>query len=240
MIGTGRSSQDSQAKLRRICYAICWYLERWKRLVLSVDRGEMGRLSSEVGPVCRGRDNGWSDFETYVDGGGVRRYSGVWRAGTDGHYLWVGVDWNNFQAKWTQLSNQGLRLTVLRTYVDGNTVRYAGVWRAGTDGHYLWAGVDWNNFNAKWEELSKQNLRLVSFDTCVVGGKRVCTAEPGAPDPTVTTCGWGWTGITSRPSGKSCGGPRSPPDGSTHVYGRLQHALRRSVAGRVRPLLPLG
>ena len=113
------------------------------------------------------------DFETYVDGGGVRRYSGAWRAGTDAHYLWVGVDWSNFQAKWNQLSNQGLRLTVLRTYVDGNTVRYAGVWRAGTDAHYLWAGVDWNNFNAKWEELSKENLRLVSFDTCITGGKRV-------------------------------------------------------------------
>jgi hypothetical protein len=113
------------------------------------------------------------DFETYVDGNGVRRYAGVWRAGTDAHYLWVGVDWNNFQTKWNQLSAQGLRLTVLRTYVDGNTVHYAGVWRAGTDAHYLWAGVDWNNFQAKWSDLSHQNLRLVSFDTCVVNGQRV-------------------------------------------------------------------
>src|SRR5712691_7781209 len=30
------------------------------------------------------------DLETYVDGGGVRRYAGVWRAGTDPHYLWAG------------------------------------------------------------------------------------------------------------------------------------------------------
>jgi hypothetical protein len=142
------------------------------------------------------------DLETYVDGNGVRLYSGVWRAGIDAHYLWVGVDWNSFQAKWKQLSNQGLRSTVLRTYVDGNTVRYAGVWRAGTDGHYLWAGVDWNNFNAKWEELSKQNLRLVSFDTCVTGGKRVYSGAWRAGSDGIT-CGWGWTGKTSRPSGKS-------------------------------------
>lgn len=113
------------------------------------------------------------DFETYLDGDGMRRYSGVWRAGNDAHYLWVGVDWNNFQSKWAQLSAQGLRLTVLRTYVDGLTVRYAGVWRAGTDGHYLWAGVDWNNFQTKWQELSNAGLRLVSLDTCVVNGQRL-------------------------------------------------------------------
>jgi hypothetical protein len=32
------------------------------------------------------------DFETYLDGNGIRRYAGVWRAGTDAHYLWAGVD----------------------------------------------------------------------------------------------------------------------------------------------------
>ncbi len=113
------------------------------------------------------------DFETWLDGGGVRRYAGVWRTGTDAHYLWVGVDWPNFEAKWKELTAAGLRLTVLRTWTDGAIVRYAGVWRAGTDAHYLWAGVDWANCNAKWKELSAQNLRLVSFDTCLVGGNRV-------------------------------------------------------------------
>jgi hypothetical protein len=113
------------------------------------------------------------DLETYLDGGGVRRYAGVWRAGIDAHYLWVGVDWNSFQAKWNQLSGRNLRLTVLRTWTEGNAVRYAGVWRAGTDAHFLWAGVDWNAFEAKWEELGKQGLRLISFDTCVSNGKRL-------------------------------------------------------------------
>jgi hypothetical protein len=134
------------------------------------------------------------DFETYVDGNGVRRYSGVWRAGADAHYLWVGVDWKSFQAKWNSLSAQGLRLSVLRTYVDGGAVRYAGVWRAGSDAHYLWAGVDWNNFQAKWEELGKQNLRLVSFDTCVVGGKRVYSgAWRAGSDAHYLWVGVGWS-----------------------------------------------
>lgn len=26
-------------------------------------------------------------------------FAGVWRAGNDPYYLWVGVDWNNFNAK---------------------------------------------------------------------------------------------------------------------------------------------
>jgi hypothetical protein len=52
---------------------------------------------------------------------GEHLYAGVWRAGSDAHYLWAGVDWNNFQAKWNELSNQNLRLTKLKTYVE--TVR---------------------------------------------------------------------------------------------------------------------
>jgi len=40
-------------------------------------------------------------------------YAGVWRAGSGGHYLWVGASWENFRAKWQELSAQGLRLTNL-------------------------------------------------------------------------------------------------------------------------------
>ena len=46
-------------------------------------------------------------------------FVGVWRAGDDAHYLWQGVDWSSFHAKWNELSGQGLRLTDVTTYVDG-------------------------------------------------------------------------------------------------------------------------
>ncbi|HEY7200698.1 MAG TPA: hypothetical protein VIC57_10820 [Candidatus Dormibacteraeota bacterium] len=98
-------------------------------------------------------------------------YIGAWRAGTDGHYLWQGADWNSFQAKWQELSGQGYRLTRITTFGSGGQRRWAGVWRAGSDGHYLWVGADWNGFTAKWSELSGQGLRLVDVKPYVEGGQ---------------------------------------------------------------------
>ncbi|HZT33997.1 MAG TPA: hypothetical protein VFA33_29165 [Bryobacteraceae bacterium] len=96
-------------------------------------------------------------------------YAGVWRHGTDPYYFWVS-DWNSFQSKWQQLSNQNLRLVDLKVYPSGGTTMFGGVWRAGSDAHYLWVGVDWNNFQAKWQELSKQNLRLIDIQVYNEGG----------------------------------------------------------------------
>jgi len=96
-------------------------------------------------------------------------YAGVWRAGSDPHYLWVS-DWNSFKAKWEELSKQNLRLVDLRVYPEGGVTKFGGAWRAGSDAHYLWVGVDWNNFKAKWEELSKQNLRLIDLEVYTEGG----------------------------------------------------------------------
>jgi len=43
-------------------------------------------------------------------------FAGVWRAGSDAHFLWAGVDWENFTAKWNELAKQNLRLIRLTTY----------------------------------------------------------------------------------------------------------------------------
>jgi hypothetical protein len=91
-------------------------------------------------------------------------YAGVWRAGTDAHFLWAGTSWANFEAKWKEVSQQNLRLVDLKVSTVGGSTRYSGVWRAGSDPHYLWVGVDWPSFNAKWEELSAQNLRLTNLE----------------------------------------------------------------------------
>ncbi|MET0218217.1 MAG: hypothetical protein ABW205_09875 [Burkholderiales bacterium] len=90
-------------------------------------------------------------------------FAGVLREGTDAHALWVGDDWDGFKAKWKQLSDDGLRLIDLETYVEGSTRKYAGVFRAGTDAHALWVGDDWDGFRAKWKELSGGGLRLVNI-----------------------------------------------------------------------------
>ena len=100
------------------------------------------------------------------------RYLGVFRAGTDAHALWIGDDWDGFKAKWKELSDDGLRLIDLETYIVGSKRKYAGVFRAGTDAHALWVGDDWEGFKAKWKELSDDGLRLIDLETYVVGSKR--------------------------------------------------------------------
>src|SRR5215217_438923 len=83
-------------------------------------------------------------------------YSGVWRGGSEGHYLWANAGWDNFKAKWQELSGAGLRLVDVETYQGNGPRLWAGAWRAGTDAHYLWVNAPWDNFKAKWQELSGQ------------------------------------------------------------------------------------
>lgn len=99
-------------------------------------------------------------------------YTGVWEEGTDDYFLWSGVEWSNFEAKWDELAKKNLRLVDIETYMDGSKRKYTGVWREGKDGHYLWAGVEWAAFETKWEELSKKNLRLIDIETYMDGNKR--------------------------------------------------------------------
>jgi hypothetical protein len=100
---------------------------------------------------------------------GQNLYSGVWEGGTDGYYLWVDADTPHFQAKWTQLAQQNLRLVSLSHY----NGLWAGAWRSGTDGYYLWQDADQSHFMAKWSQLASQNLRLVDFDVYTVNGQQL-------------------------------------------------------------------
>lgn len=99
-------------------------------------------------------------------------YSGVWRAGSDAHYLWANASWASFQAKWQELNSQNLRLVDLNINVVGSEPRFTGVWRAGTGAHYLWVNASWDSFRAKWQELAAQNLRLTVLKVYSVGGQR--------------------------------------------------------------------
>ncbi|MDQ4132449.1 MAG: hypothetical protein M3179_04395 [Actinomycetota bacterium] len=95
-------------------------------------------------------------------------YSGVFRAGTGPYALWV-AQWASFEAKWKELSGQGLRLTSLSTLSEGSQPTYAGTFAAGTDAHALWV-AQWPSFEAKWKDLSGQGLRLTSLTAYVHGG----------------------------------------------------------------------
>jgi hypothetical protein len=49
------------------------------------------------------------DMEVYMSGS-ERLYIGVWRGGSDSHYLWSGVDWENFVSKWAENGQNDLQL----------------------------------------------------------------------------------------------------------------------------------
>jgi CubicO group peptidase (beta-lactamase class C family) len=99
--------------------------------------------------------------------GGIRKYIGVWRAGSDGYYLWNGVDWNGFVAKWQELAPQGLRLVDMCSYVEDGTRKYLGVWRGGSDGYALYGGLSWEDFVAQWQSLGQENERLIRIERYV-------------------------------------------------------------------------
>ena len=44
---------------------------------------------------------------------GMRKWAGVWRAGTDPYELWWGPDLENFLGQWDQSSKVGLRLVAI-------------------------------------------------------------------------------------------------------------------------------
>lgn len=101
----------------------------------------------------------------------VNSYTGVWRAGSDNHYLWANANWNSFRSKWDELSREDLRLADMNIHQVAGELRYTGVWRAGSGRHYLWVNTSWDNFRAKWQELAQQNLRLTVLKVNVVNGQ---------------------------------------------------------------------
>src|SRR5690606_26736617 len=83
-------------------------------------------------------------------------YTGVWRTGTKGYYLWSGVSWADFNKKWAELGKKSLRLINIKTYTVGGKRLFGGIWEEGTDGYVLTpAGLDWQAFAKFWDEHSK-------------------------------------------------------------------------------------
>lgn len=112
------------------------------------------------------------------------RYTGVWRAGNDKHYLWVNASWPNFVAKWQQLGGQNLRLTDFEISKRGSGYVYSGVWREGNDPYYLWVNASWSSFVNRWQQLAQQNLRLIDIEIKQIGSAwRYSGVWRGGNDP---------------------------------------------------------
>jgi len=100
-----------------------------------------------------------------------QRYSGIWRAGSDKHALWVNASWSSFIDKWKTWSGQGLRLEDMKITAVGNTRRYHGVWREGSGGYALWVNANWSDFSKKWQEWGRRGLRLVDLEIVPTNGQ---------------------------------------------------------------------
>ncbi|WP_377643524.1 M23 family metallopeptidase [Oryzobacter terrae] len=98
-----------------------------------------------------------------------RAYTGVFREGSGRHALWV-AEWAGFEAKWKELSRDGLRLHSVSVSVVDGVAQYSGTYREGSGGHALWVS-EWPSFEAKWQELSAAGLRLSSVAVFVEGGR---------------------------------------------------------------------
>jgi len=68
----------------------------WKRPVLSLGL-RLGQLQGEVGGALQTEPEACGPEG--LPEAGRRNLWRIWRSGSDGHYLWVGVDWNNFKSK---------------------------------------------------------------------------------------------------------------------------------------------
>ncbi|MFH8252686.1 hypothetical protein ACH3VR_20125 [Microbacterium sp. B2969] len=120
----------------------------------------------------------------------ARAYTGIFLPGNDGHALWA-AGWDSFEAKWKELSKNGLRLHSISVSVENDVPQFIGTYRAGSGGHALWVS-NWASFEAKWKELSKQGLRLVSIAVYEVKGTAMYAGAflPGNDGFALWVAGW--------------------------------------------------
>jgi len=119
-------------------------------------------------------DLGWvaSDFETYTDSSGVRRWDGVFKKQTGGAAMWRGFDHDGFTTKVSEMTAAGYRLMDLETYEQGGTRRWAGLFEPSSAGMMLERNLTTSAFNTKWTELSGAGYRLMDVETYLVDGQR--------------------------------------------------------------------
>jgi CubicO group peptidase (beta-lactamase class C family) len=113
-----------------------------------------------------------TDLEAWTDDDGVRRWDGVFTAGTGDHALWRNFNQTDFKTKWDEMTAQGMHLIDLETYESNGTRLWAGVFREASGGSALWRNFNTADFNAKWQEMSDAGYRLIDLETYVDGSTR--------------------------------------------------------------------
>lgn len=150
---------------------ITTYLSGGKRHYVGVFRAGNGNagLWSHTGfsafanqrEIAKGLGLRLIDMESFDIGNGQRQFVGVYREGTDNHALWRSNSWAAFTSKWDELSDNGLRLIDVDSFVEDGVRNYVGVFRAGTGGYALEAVKSYQTLYQSAEKYATKGLRLV-------------------------------------------------------------------------------
>jgi len=101
------------------------------------------------------------DFDIEL-AGVTRWYTGVWLGSPVKQQLLHGLTWNEFEAKWKDLSEkQGYRLSKAQVFYSDGALRYAGLFEAGSGAYAFYSTSDWNQFMTIYK---KQSIALVDFN----------------------------------------------------------------------------
>lgn len=107
-----------------------------------------------------------TSLSSYRNLDGERRYTVVFRPGTGAHLLSFQQTQSQLISTWNTQSGNGLRISVLETYLDDAGVRrYDTVWRPGTSGHAFWLGMSNSGFTAKVSEMAQAGLRPTTVES---------------------------------------------------------------------------
>ena len=90
-------------------------------------------------------------------------HSGVFRAGSDGHYLWSVTGWDAFTKKWDELGKSGFRLVDVETFPVGTSRQFIGVFRQGSGAYALESVTGYDRFVQACERYNSGGLRLVDI-----------------------------------------------------------------------------
>jgi hypothetical protein len=101
------------------------------------------------------------DVETYLNGGGVRQYVGVFQPGSGSQELVRSLNWTQFKLDWSARSALGLRLVDVDTEVVSGVRQYIGVFRQGSGGYGMELHTGYQRFFQGAERINALGLRLV-------------------------------------------------------------------------------
>ncbi len=104
------------------------------------------------------------DVETYTTISGGRKWVGVFMEGNDKYALFRNYTKEDFNAKWKELADQGLRLIDVEVYTSKGKQYWSGVWRAGGGKYALYRNWRFCPFYKKVESLRSEGYELFDLE----------------------------------------------------------------------------